>query len=131
MAGGLSFHHAIQANWKERIMTTKHATRALVLGALIAIGAAGCAHEHMTYAGNKQERSASQEVSDAALSARIKTAFATDDLVKAHDIKVDAMRGTITLTGAVKSAAERDKAISIARNTKGVISVTDNIKVTG
>jgi len=31
----------------------------------------------------------------------------------------------------VKSAAERDKAISIARNTKGVISVTDNIKVTG
>jgi len=114
-------------------MNTKHTgMRALVLGALISIGAAGCAHEeHMTYAGNKQERSASQEVSDASLSARIKTAFATDDLVKAHDIKVDAMRGTITLTGAVKTAAERDKAISIARNTKGVISVTDHIKVTG
>jgi hyperosmotically inducible protein len=113
-------------------MITKHAgMRALVLGALIAIGAAGCAHEHMTYAGNKQERSASQEVSDATLSARIKTAFATDDMVKAHDIKVDAMRGTLTLTGAVKSAAERDKAVSIARNTKGVISVTDHIRVTG
>ena len=114
-------------------MTTKHATRALVLGALIAIGAAGCAHEHMstTYAGNKQERSASQEVSDAALSARIKTAFATDDVVKAHDIKVDTMRGTVTLTGSVKSATERDKAISIARDTKGVISVTDHIRVTG
>src|SRR5258706_2781793 len=131
-AGMLSFHHALSANWKEQDMTTKHAgMRALVLGALIAIGAAGCAHEHMTYAGNKQERSASQEVSDAALSARIKTAFATDDVVKAHDIKVDAMRGTITLTGTVKSAAERDKAISIARNTKGVISVTDRITVVG
>jgi len=104
-------------------------TSAFVVSALLAFGAAGCAHEHMTYAGNKTERSASQEVSDASLSARIKTAFATDDLVKAHDIKVDAMRGVVTLTGTVSSAAERDKAISIARNTKGVISVKDNMKV--
>ena len=104
-------------------------TSALMVSALVAFGAAGCAHEHMTYAGNKTERSASQEVSDATLSARIKTAFAADDLVKAHDIKVDTMRGVVTLTGTVTSAAERDKAISIARNTKGVISVKDNMKV--
>ena len=112
-------------------MRMNHArTRALVLGALIAFGAAGCAHEHMAYSGNKQERTVSQETSDAALSARIKTAFATDSVVKARDIKVDAMRGVVTLTGNV-SAAERDKAISIARNTKGVIEVKDNMKVTG
>jgi hyperosmotically inducible periplasmic protein len=111
----------------------RHAsTRALVLGALIAIGAAGCAHEHMTtYAGTKQERSVSQEASDAALSARIKTAFAADDLVKARNIKVDAMRGVVTLSGLVASGPERDKAISIARNTKGVVEVKDNLKVTG
>ena len=110
----------------------KHAnTRALVFGALIALGAAGCAHEHMTYAGTKQERSASQEASDATLSARIKTSFAMDDLVKARDIKVDATRGVVTLNGTVHSHAERDKAISIARNTKGVVEVKDNLKVIG
>lgn len=113
------------------MMMKRMNTRALVLGALIALGAAGCAHEHMSYAGHHQERSASQEASDAALSARIKTAFAVDDLVKARDIKVDTMRGVVTLNGTVHSRAERDKAISIARNTKGVIEVKDNLKVLG
>ena len=113
-------------------MRMKYAgARALALGALIALGAAGCAHEHMAYAGSKQDRTVSQETSDAALSARIKTAFAADSLVKARDIKVDAMRGVVTLTGNVSSAAERDKAISIARNTKGVTEVKDNMKVMG
>ena len=114
-------------------MTMRHASaRAFVLGALIAVGAAGCAHQPATtYAGTKQERSTTQEVSDAALSARIKTAFAADSLVKARDIKVDTMRGVVTLNGTVNSTAERDKAISIARNTKGVLEVKDNLKLIG
>jgi len=113
-------------------MTVKNAgAAALVLGAAIAMGAAGCAHEPATYAGTKHERSASQEVSDATLSARIKTEFAADSLVKARDIKVDAMRGVVTLTGTVTSAAERDKAISIARNTKGVVEVKNHLKMAG
>ena len=114
-------------------MTTKHVkARAVVLGALIALGAAGCAsHEPAHYAGTKQERSASQAVSDSTLSARIKTAFAADDVVKARDIKVDVMRGVVTLTGTVTSAAERSKAISIARNTTGVVEVKDNMRLAG
>lgn len=115
-------------------MKTKHAmARAAAVAALIALGAAGCASgpAPTTYAGNKPERSASQEVSDAALSARIKTAFAADSMVKARDIKVDTMRGVVTLTGTVHSAAERDKAIAIARDTKGVLEVKSNLKVGG
>ena len=108
-------------------------TRAIVMGALIALGAAACANgpEHATYAGNKQERTATQSMSDAALSAKIKTSFAADSLVKARDIRVDAMRGVITLTGTVNSTAERDKAIAIARDTKGVLEVKNNLKVIG
>ena len=82
-----------------------------------------------TYSGNQPDRTVSQETSDAALSARIKTAFAADDLVKARDIKVDTMRGVVALNGTVGSTAERDKAISIARNTKGAIEVKNNLKV--
>jgi hyperosmotically inducible periplasmic protein len=111
-------------------MTTKHA---VVLGALIALGAAGCASGPLspTYAGNKQERSATQEVSDASLSASIKTKFAADALVKARDIKVDVMRGVVTLSGTVNSSAERDKAIAIARDTRGVTEVKSNLSVAG
>lgn len=113
-------------------MKTNHANlRALALGLLIAMGAAGCATttpQPTTYAGNKQERSATQEASDMALSARIKTAFAADDLVRARDIKVDVYRAVVTLNGTVHSKAERDKAISIARNTSGVLEVKDNLK---
>ncbi len=107
--------------------------RALVLSALIAVGAAGCANKPApaTYSGNNQERSATQAVSDSALSARIKTSYATDSLVKARDIKVDAMRGVVTLNGTVNSTAERDKAIAIARDTKGVVEVKSNLKVVG
>ena len=114
-------------------MTTKQMKiRALALGTLIALGAAGCTNTPpATYAGNKPERSATQKVSDAALSARIKTSFATDSTVNAGDIKVDAMRGIVTLTGTVKTAAERDKAIAIARDTKGVVEVKNHIKVSG
>ena len=111
-------------------MTTK--LNAVVLGALIALGAAACAnHPQTTYAGNKQERTATQEVSDAALSAKIKTSFAADSLVKARDIKVDVLRGIVTLNGTVNSTAERDKAIAIARDTKGVLEVKNNLKVIG
>ena len=114
-------------------MTMRHANgRALVLSALIAVGVAACANAPSgptTYAGTHQERSASQEVSDATLSARIKTSFTMDSLVKARDIKVDVMRGVVTLNGTVNSAAERDKAIAIARDTKGVVEVKSNLKV--
>jgi hyperosmotically inducible protein len=110
-------------------MKTTTNLRALALGMLIAVGAVGCAtNQPATYSGNKQERSTTQEVSDATLSATIKTKFAADDLVKARDIKVDVYRGVVTLNGTVHSRAERDKAISIARNTTGVTEVKDNLR---
>jgi hyperosmotically inducible protein len=129
----LSVHHANPAKREVETMTTKPVKiHALVLGALIALGAAGCASgPDNSYAGNRQERTATQSVSDSALSAKIKTEFATTSGVKAHEIHVDAMRGVVTLTGTVATAAERDKAISIARDTKGVVEVKDHIKVAG
>ena len=111
--------------------TNRMNTRALVLGALIALGAAGCASgpAPATYSGTQPARSVTQEASDVTLSTRINASFAADDLVKARNIKVDVMRGAVTLHGLVHSAAERDKAISIARDTKGVTEVKSNLQV--
>jgi hyperosmotically inducible periplasmic protein len=105
-------------------------TGGLVLGALLALGAAGCATYSSTPT-TTAPRGVAETTSDAAITAKVKTAFAADDLVKATKIDVDTMRGVVTLNGTVSSRAELDKALSIARNTAGVTSVRNNLKVTG
>src|SRR5260221_14587727 len=105
---------------RRRFMTTKHTTmRALVLGTLIALGAAGCASgPPANYAGNRPERTATQSISDGALSAKIKTSFATDSGGKAGAIKVDSIAGVVPLTGTGKTAPEPGQAISVPPRTK-------------
>ena len=64
-----------------------------------------------------------------ALTAKIKAKMALDDTVKALDINVDTNGTVVTLTGTVHSAAERARAVQLARETAGVTSVTDHITV--
>jgi hyperosmotically inducible protein len=66
---------------------------------------------------------------DAGVTSKIKSQFASDDLVKARNIDVDTKEGVVTLTGTVGSREEESKALSIARGTKGVSQVVDNISV--
>ena len=102
-------------------------TGALALSALLALGAAGCA----TYSGTTAPRGVVETTSDATITAKVKTAFAADDVVSATKIDVDTMRGIVTLNGTVRSRAELEKALSIARNTAGVVGVKSNLTVTG
>jgi osmotically-inducible protein OsmY len=66
---------------------------------------------------------------DAAITTKIKTEYAKDKLVSATKIKVDTNKGVVQLSGVAKSKAEADKAAEIAKNTKGVTSVKNDIKV--
>jgi hyperosmotically inducible protein len=67
--------------------------------------------------------------SDSGITAKVKTQFATDTTVKAHEINVDTKNHVVTLTGAVDTQAARDRAVEIARDTKGVTDVVDNMTV--
>jgi hyperosmotically inducible protein len=67
--------------------------------------------------------------SDAGITTSVKTQLAADDVVKAREINVDTRDKVVTLTGVVQSTEEETKALQIARNTKGVASVIDNISV--
>jgi osmotically-inducible protein OsmY len=60
----------------------------------------------------------------------VKSKFAADDTVKAHQINVDTKDGVVTLTGTVDSAAAKARAAELARSTDGVRNVVDNITVT-
>jgi len=75
---------------------------------------------------------AKENVGDAVITTRIKAAFAKDKGVSATNIKVDTDdKGVVTLSGNAKDKAEVDRALKIARNTKGVTSVKNAMVVVG
>jgi len=66
---------------------------------------------------------------DAGISTKVKAKLAADDVVKAHQIDVDTRSGEVTLTGNVDSRESHDRAIQLAKETKGVTKVVDMISV--
>ena len=66
---------------------------------------------------------------DAVITTRIKVEYAKDDLVQATRISVNTDKGVVRLSGVAASQAEVDKAIAIAKNTEGVVSVRNEIKI--
>ena len=107
---------------------SRKAIPALVAGAVVALGLSGCGIFQDNRADAEPKRTATRTVSDAALTAKVKTAFAADDMVKARNINVDTVNGVVTLHGVVNSAAEKQRALDIARRTEGVLSVKDNLR---
>jgi hyperosmotically inducible periplasmic protein len=110
-------------------MTQRNAIAAVAASALLALS--GCTMFQDTTASSGQSRSVQQTGTDAAITATVKTALGADSLVKARNIDVDTSRGVVTLNGTVGSAAEKQRALEIARRAEGVSSVKDNLRVGG
>ena len=68
-------------------------------------------------------------VDDTATTTSVKAKFVEDKTVDASAIKVETLNGTVQLSGFAKSAAEKQRAETIARGTKGVTSVKNDIIV--
>jgi len=67
-------------------------------------------------------------LADGSITAKIKAKMTLDDTVQASNIHVDYNAGVVTLTGTVSSNAERKRAVDLARETRGVKSVRDQLK---
>lgn len=72
---------------------------------------------------------AGDKTADAAITSAVKTKFLGDTQVSGLAINVDTNGGIVTLTGNVKSDAEKAEAIRLAKTTKGVKSVVDKLTV--
>lgn len=70
-----------------------------------------------------------EAVGEASLTTKIKAKMALDDLVKARTIDVTTNDGIVTISGTVTSAAERDRALQLTRETEGVTRVIDQLRV--
>lgn len=68
-------------------------------------------------------------VDDAAITTAIKAKFVEDKTVDAGAIKVETLNGAVSLSGFAKSSTEKAQAEYLARNTKGVRQVLNNLSV--
>lgn len=66
---------------------------------------------------------------DATITAKVKAELAKNKAVRALAINVDTKKGVVTLSGSAKSKEEADKAVELARNTGGVASVKNELKI--
>ena len=67
--------------------------------------------------------------SDAGITTAVKSKMAADDTVKAYQVDVDTKNKVVTLSGEVDTQTQREHAVLIARNTKGVSDVIDQLRV--
>ena len=72
---------------------------------------------------------AGQYVDDASISTSIRANLVKDQALKAFDIHVETMHGTVQLSGFVATPAQKIQAEAIARDVEGVRGVQDNIIV--
>jgi osmotically-inducible protein OsmY len=101
--------------------------RTLLVAAIIGtstIAMAGCT-------ATRTQESAGEYTGDAAITAKVKTAFVTDKTVRATDVNVETFRGTVQLSGFVDSRDQISRATEIARNVEGVKSVKNDLRVKG
>ena len=72
---------------------------------------------------------AGEAITDAWITTKIKADFVNEDTLKGSDINVDTNNHVVTLKGTVASAAGKARAAAIAKTTKGVTSVVNNLTI--
>src|SRR5687767_7753168 len=80
-------------------------------------------------ASTRTTKSAGEQVDDTVTTASVKSALIADPVTKAHQIDVEVFKGTVQLNGFVDTAAGKTRATEVAKSTKGVTSVRNNLTV--
>ncbi len=72
-----------------------------------------------------------ETIDDATITARVKTALLNDPQVGGMKIDVDTTLGVVSMSGIVKSRAEEQRALQLARGIPGVKDVRSTLQVEG
>ncbi len=90
--------------------------------ALTLMAAAGCAS-------TPKHEGTGEYVDDSVVTTKVKTALVNDPEVSAREVNVETFKGVVQLSGFVKSRAEMNKAIEVARGVSGVKSVKNAMQL--
>ena len=105
---------------------TRNTLAAATVAVAAAFGIVGCASPDHP----ENKRSAGEFTDDAALTAKVKTAIATDVGARAAAaVNVETYRGTVQLTGFVDSQDMANRAVNAAKKVNGVKSVKNDIRL--
>jgi osmotically-inducible protein OsmY len=80
-------------------------------------------------AGTSQKSSTGEYIDDTVITTRVKAALVDDPSVSALDVSVESFKGSVQLSGFVKTAAQRERAVQIATRTPGVVKVVNSIQL--
>jgi osmotically-inducible protein OsmY len=104
----------------------------VILGVAVGLMTASAASAQYPEAKEKTKAAAqktAEVVTDAELTTAVKTKLLADTTVGGLKIDVDTKNGVVTLTGPVHSVAEKNQAVHLARDTKGVKKVVSKLTV--
>lgn len=82
----------------------------------------GCSSTH-TQEGSREY------IDDTVITARVKAAIFKEPTLKSAEINVETFKGIVQLSGFVSSADNENKAAEIARNTAGVKSIRNDMRI--
>jgi osmotically-inducible protein OsmY len=74
-----------------------------------------------------QKESTGEYFDDTVLTTKVKAVLLGDPTVSGLAVNVETFKGVVQLSGFVKTAAERDKAVELARTVNGVKQVKNDI----
>jgi osmotically-inducible protein OsmY len=79
--------------------------------------------------GQAQDRTVKERVDDAAITTAVKTKLVADRVKNLVAVNVDTQQGVVHLQGTVPTEQDRMEAERLARSTKGVMEVRNDLKV--
>jgi len=68
-------------------------------------------------------------VDDSVITGKVKAAIFNDSTLKVNEINVETFKGVVQLSGFVRSQADIDKAVQVARGVAGVKSVKNDMRI--
>jgi osmotically-inducible protein OsmY len=68
-------------------------------------------------------------VDDSVITAKLKTSILIESTLKVNEINVETFKGVVQLSGFVRSQADIDKAVQVARGVAGVTSVKNDMRL--
>ena len=95
------------------------------LAIVLLLVVAGC----QTYLDDAASRTPGEVTDDLTIHTVVKTRLLRDDDVRGLRINVDVNKGVVTLSGTVRSEAERQRAVAVVTGMPNVVRVVDNLVV--
>lgn len=96
--------------------------RNIVAAMIVALTLAACA-------GTAKKESTGEYFDDTVITSKVKTTLLNDPVVSGLSVNVETFKGTVQLSGFVKTAAQRVRAHELAHTVPGVTKVVNDIIV--